>query len=161
MERSGYSRHRVVLGTAFAITAFAFAHGVANAGATIADTSTADEQTMAWSAGTIPFEFIANPNDRANRPGLCVLTDDPISNPSPNTGCTVFLAAFGESTITPGLTVPAAGFAPISVTDLPFPGDYDFQDLDVLVQNLSEPNALVILGIAIVGLLAARKWCLA
>jgi hypothetical protein len=150
-----------VLGAVFAITTFAFAHGVANAGRTITDALIADEQTVTLSAGTTQFEFIASPNARTNGPGLCFLTDGSITNASPNTGYADDFAALGQSTATRGLTASAEGIASISLTDLPFPGDYEFQDLDVLLQNLSEPNALVILSIAIVGLLAARKWCLA
>jgi hypothetical protein len=79
---------------------------------------------------------------------------------TPNTGCADDFTASGRSTVAPGLTASAEDYTTISLTDLPFPGDYGFQDLDVLAQPLSEPNAFVILGIATVGLLAARKWCL-
>ena len=52
---------------------------------------------------------------------------------------------------------PGQYFAYIGLTDLPFPGDHDFQDMTVLVQQIPRPGGLTMLGFGLLGLLAVRK----
>jgi hypothetical protein len=114
--------------------------------------------TMTLAAGTIPFVFTASPNAGPNGPGGCVLTDGSTSNAQPYDGCADYFVALGNSTVTPGLTSPGQYSAYIGLTDLPYPCDNDFQDLDVLVQQIPEPGNLAMLGFGVLSLLAAGKY---
>jgi hypothetical protein len=115
--------------------------------------------TITLAAGAIPFVFTASPNAGPNGPGGCVITDGSTSNAEPDKGCADYFVALGKSTVTPGLTSPAEYSAYIGLTDLPFPYDNDFQDLDVLVQQVPETGSLAILGFGLLGLMAVRsRW---
>jgi hypothetical protein len=113
--------------------------------------------TMTLAAGAMPFVFTASPSSGPNGPRGCVLTDGSTSNAQPYTGCADYFVALGNSTVTPGQTSPGQNSAYIGLTDLPFPGDHDFQDLDILVQQIPGPGSLSILGFGLLGLLAARN----
>ncbi|HEX3989616.1 MAG TPA: PEP-CTERM sorting domain-containing protein [Acetobacteraceae bacterium] len=109
--------------------------------------------TVTLTAGEIPFVFTAGPNG----PGGCVLTDGSTANALPYGGCADYFVALSNSTANPGLTGPAESSAYIGLTDLPFPCDNDFQDLDVLVQQIPEPATLAVLGFGLMGVLGLRK----
>lgn len=113
--------------------------------------------TMTLGAGAIPFIFTASPQAGPSGPGGCVLTNGSTSNAQPNGGCADYFVALGNSTVTPGQTSPAQYSAYIGLTDLPFPGDHDFQDMDILVQQIPATGGLGILGFGLLGLLAVRK----
>jgi len=113
--------------------------------------------TMTLAAGAIPFVFTASPNAGPNGPRGCVLTDGSTGNAQPYEGCADYFVALGGSTVTPGLTSPGEYSAYIGLTDLPFPGDHDFQDLDILVQQIPGPGSLAILGFGLLCLLGLRK----
>ena len=113
--------------------------------------------TMTLAAGAIPFVFTASPNAGPNGPRGCVLTDGSTSNAQPYVGCADYFVALGNSTATPGLTSLAGYSAYIGLTDLPFPGDHDFQDMAILVQQIPGPGSLAILGFGVLCLLATRK----
>ncbi len=79
------------------------------------------------------------------------------ANAMPYSGCADYFVALGNSTAKTGLTGPAEYSAYIGLTDLPFPGDNDFQDLDVLVQQIPEPATLAVLGFGLMGALWMSK----
>lgn len=113
--------------------------------------------TMTLAAGAIPFVFTASPNAGPNGPAGCVMTDGSTNNAEPDKGCADYFVALGNSTVTPGLTSPGQLSAYIGLTDLPYPCDSDFQDLDVLVRQIPETSGLGILGFGLLGLLAVRS----
>jgi hypothetical protein len=112
--------------------------------------------TITLAAEAIPFVFTASPNAGPNGSRGCVLTNGSTSNAQPHEGCADYFVGLGNSTQTPGLTSPGQNSAYIGLADLPFPGDHDFQDLDILVQQVPGPASLSILGGGLLGLLAVR-----
>jgi hypothetical protein len=122
-----------------------------------AQTAIGTSFTMTMAAGDIPFVFTASQPPGPNGTTGCVLTNGSTTNALPNSGCADYFVGLGNSTTTPGLTSPAEYTAFIGLTDLPFPGDHDFQDLAVEVTQVPEPVTLAVFGVAMLGLTAARR----
>jgi PEP-CTERM motif len=91
-------------------------------------------------AGDIPFSFIADTGA-----GGCALANSSTTNALPGTGCADYFV---------GLTSGTAGY--IGLTDSPYPGDHDFQDLAVAVSAVPEPASMTLLAGAMLGMLALR-----
>ena len=111
-----------------------------------------DSFTMTLGAGAIPFVFTASRDAGPNGGTGCVLKDGSTTNAQSHSGCADYFIALGQSTVIPGLTSPGERFAYIGLTDLPFPGDHDFQDLSVKVEQIPEPGTLAIIGAGLMGI---------
>jgi hypothetical protein len=151
---SSYDNEFTVAGKTFCSQSFAGCNGGVQ-------TPKGSTFTVYLPGGDIPFQFTADAAGAIAEPtGGCVLSNSSITNAGPG-GCANYFVGLGSSTITPGLTAPAETLAYIGLTDSPFPGDDDFQDLAVSVRELPipEPATLAILGtgMAALGVIRRRK----
>jgi len=92
-------------------------------------------------AGDIPFTYTANVGGNG-----CQISDSSTINALPNTGCASYFVGLGSG-----------GVGYIGLTDQPYPHDYDYQDLAVMVQGVPEPASIALFGTVLTGLLALRR----
>jgi len=141
----------------FAINGHQFLDGVTNpcavfpAGATAPScTPGQNEFTIPLGAGLIPFQYITGNGVVLDNTGAGNGNPDPHTDALPG----YFLGVDPYLASTTFLTEGKAVYAGLS--DLPAPGDHDFQDMGVRI-SVPEPGTLLLLGSGLMGLGAFRR----
>lgn len=110
-----------------------------------AATAVGTQFTVALGSGAIPFGFTYGPNH------IAVLLNGGVD---PANGA--YLAQIGTG------NAPFAGSGSslvgyLGLSDSPYPGDADFQDLVVRVSTTPEPASLLVMGVGLIGLAYVRR----